>query len=233
MPNPFADTDDGKKLLVRPARRADAPLVLLHAFAEDGAELRAKCQQLGCPDFSLAVISGLNWDDELTPWPIPPIRLGEPPCGGQADAYLERLRQQLLPTVKAQLPTPPGRTLIAGYSLAGLFALYAACRCDEFAAVVSVSGSLWYPGLLDFLREQPLSAATQSVYLSLGNKEPQSRNPYLQTVGEGTRAIYELLKAGEREVTFEWNSGGHFKNPTGRLAKGINWALKALGQAES
>ena len=37
---------------------------------------------------------------------------------------------------------------IAGYSLAGLFALYALYKTDAFTRVASMSGSLWFPGIM-------------------------------------------------------------------------------------
>lgn len=37
---------------------------------------------------------------------------------------------------------------IAGYSLAGLFALYALYKTDVFTRVASMSGSLWFPGIM-------------------------------------------------------------------------------------
>ena len=42
--------------------------------------------------------------------------------------------------------------VIAGYSLAGLFALWAAWNSGYFRRVASVSGSLWYPGFTDYIR---------------------------------------------------------------------------------
>ena len=39
---------------------------------------------------------------------------------------------------------------IAGDSMAGLFAVYALYRTQVFSRVASASGSLWYPGLLEY-----------------------------------------------------------------------------------
>lgn len=56
-----------------------APLVYLHSFMPNWDMVWHACRQLDCPPFSLAIISGLTWDDEMTPWPIPPIAPGDTP----------------------------------------------------------------------------------------------------------------------------------------------------------
>ncbi|MCD8341701.1 MAG: hypothetical protein LUC87_06070, partial [Clostridiales bacterium] len=66
---------NGKKIQLYGASQ-EAPLVLYHAVMGEGKALWEACQKCDCPPFTLAVINGVNWDDEMTPWPIPPISKG-------------------------------------------------------------------------------------------------------------------------------------------------------------
>ena len=78
-------------------------------------------------------------------------------------------------------------TGIAGYSLGGLFALYAAYHCDEFRRVASMSGSLWFPDFREYVLSHDFANRPDRIYLSLGDKEAKTRNPVLKTVQEGAR----------------------------------------------
>ena len=98
---------------------------------------------------TVAAVEGVDWNRELTPWPAPPVARGQPDFGGGADALLGELAGRILPEVEAELR--PSARWIAGYSLAGLFAVYAALSTRLFARVASVSGSMWYPGFSDWV----------------------------------------------------------------------------------
>ena len=98
---------------------------------------------------TVAAVEGVDWNCELTPWPAPPVARGQPDFGGGADALLGELAGRILPEVEAELR--PSARWIAGYSLAGLFAVYAALSTRLFARVASVSGSMWYPGFSDWV----------------------------------------------------------------------------------
>ena len=98
---------------------------------------------------TVAAVEGVDWNRELTPWPAPPVARGQPEFGGGADTLLGELAGRILPEVEAELR--PSARWIAGYSLAGLFAVYAALSTRLFARVASVSGSMWYPGFSDWI----------------------------------------------------------------------------------
>lgn len=62
--------------------------------------------------------------------------------------FWEAVQQELLPLIEARLPVTraPARTLVAGQSLGGLAATYAALHWPErFGAAISSSGSFWWP----------------------------------------------------------------------------------------
>ncbi|MCC8075081.1 MAG: alpha/beta hydrolase [Clostridiales bacterium] len=216
---------NGKKIQVYCASQA-APLVIYHAVMGEGKALWQACQKLDCPAFSLAVINGVSWDDDMTPWPIPPISKGDTPCSGRADAWLAQLTDELLPQITAALPFPPTYCALAGYSLAGLFAVYAGYKTDCFSRLVSASGSMWYPDFVPFVRQHSISEQVKVIYFSLGDQESHTKNQYLAPVEENTRFLAQYFSEQGLQTTFQLNKGNHYRNSTGRMAAGIQWALE-------
>ena len=106
---------------------------------------------------------------------------------------------------------------IGGYSLAGLFALWAAYQTDTFAGVAAASPSIWFPRFTDYMRKYPIRL--RRVYLSLGDREERTRNPVLATVGTRITEARDLLRAQGVDCVFEWNPGNHFQDPDKRTAK--------------
>ena len=113
---------------------------------------------------------------------------------------------------------------LMGYSLAGLFALWAAYESDVFSGIVCCSGSLWFPDWDHYVRNHVIQSKC-SVYLSLGGKEEKAKNKVMASVGDRTRAQEGLLQEDSmvESVVLEWNAGGHFADAGKRLAKGVKW----------
>ena len=202
-----------------------APLVYSIDYHENGQLLLDACRQVDCSGFNLVTISGLHWNQELSPWAVETVVSKDDDFAGEADQWLPVLIDEVVPQVERLLDAPPAWRLLAGYSLAGLFAVWTAFQTDLFSRILSASGSMWYPGWLEYAREHETVAPLQGVYLSVGDKESTSRNAVLQTVGECTQALASLLAERGVNVTFELNPGNHFKNPPLRVVKGIKWLL--------
>ena len=145
----------GKEVKIFPAKNINAPLVILHTVRGEGETVNQLARKRTATDFSLAAIGNLNWDDEMSPWAISPISPKDTPCTGGADAYLDTLEEQILPRILHYVPSPSFMAL-AGYSLAGLFAVYAMYRIDAFARIASASGSFWYPKFLDYVQQHEM-----------------------------------------------------------------------------
>ena len=216
---------EGKHIALFPSEEPGAPLVVLNAVEEEAGPVWSTARAMAKEPFSLAVITGLDWDEDLTPWPAPSAFRGGKSYGGRADAFLEALTDSILPKVLAELPEAPRWLGLAGYSLAGLFALYAPCRTKAFARVASASGSMWYPGFLDFVRERGFARQPDRVFLSVGDREARTRNPMLRPVEENTRALAELYAGQGIPTAFELNPGGHFQQPVERTARAIAWLV--------
>ena len=167
-------------------------------------------------------------DRDFTPWPAPGIREGEV-FSGEAGAYLDFLTGTALPYLEREFGASrrPEERGILGYSLGGLLALWAQRQGKTFRLAGSLSGSLWYPGWLDYLEEHP-PRREEKVYLSLGDREEYGGPPLLRTVGDCTRRAHQLYEASGAETVLEWNRGGHGKGVDGRWSKALAWAVPRL-----
>ena len=91
-----------------------------------------------CSNF--VIISGVNWEEDLTPWKVPGLKGGE--FAGRARYFLYLLKTDLFFNLEASLKIPKAERSIVGVSLSGLFAVWASMNLPLFRAVGSVSASL-------------------------------------------------------------------------------------------
>jgi predicted alpha/beta superfamily hydrolase len=216
----------GRHVDLYPASSA-APLVVYHAVMDKVGERFAHAyERLGAPDCSLLVINDVDWNADMSPWPIPKIAPNDVPCSGGAEEYLPVLLNEIIPAARDALVEQPAYLALTGYSLAGMFALWAATRTDSFERIASVSGSLWYPDLLDYLETHPLSQQVRVVYLSLGERESHTNNPYLRPVEDNTARIERRLSEQGLATIFELNPGNHLFHEDRRMARGVAWMLE-------
>ncbi len=217
-----------KKIQLFESNVAGSPLVILHTVHGEGADVYAAVKNLTDADFSFAAIDVLNWDDEMSPWAIPALFKGDTPCTGGADKYLETLIENILPEILKNLDATPKFITLCGYSLAGLFAVYATYRTDIFSRIASASGSFWYPNFLEYVKTHEMRRAPEFIYFSLGDKESAAKNKILQTVEKNTRNLQNWYKNLGVETVFELNRGNHFQDTANRMAKGIARILPAV-----
>lgn len=173
----------------------------------------------GKSDFLLAAVKSENPGNELSPWAAPPV-FGNRPFGGGADKTLSFLEYSLIPSLSKN---GQRRFFLGGYSLAGLFALWAAYQTKVFSGIAAVSPSAWFLNFEDYARTH--KAKSGKIYLSLGTKEENTRNPELAKVGNAIREIYNHIAEDKISCTLEWNPGNHFQDPEQRTAKGFAWLL--------
>lgn len=214
-----------KQITVHSEHTEGAPVIYLPVVMGNGSEVYDRCQELNCPPFTLVAIGGLDWNRELSPWACDGTVRDTEPFGGQAAGFLDELLGQIIPEVESSLTRPPTWRGIAGYSLAGLFALWSLWKTDVFGRAASASGSLWFPGFIDYARERTMIAAPDAVYLSLGKKETKTPNRMMRHVLDDTRAMEKLLVERGIPTTLELNPGNHFAQTDLRMARGIHWIL--------
>ena len=221
----------GKTAALWPDGDPASPLILVNGFEEETAPLREALAALGASPCHLLAVGGLDWNRDLSPWEAPAAFRGEEPFSGGADAHLHLLLEEVIPWADARIGGEPAWRGIAGYSLAGLFALYALYRCGSFRRAASVSGSLWFPGFRAFAETHAFACEPDGLYLSVGDREERTRNPMLRPVRENMEALAAHWRRMGIPVTSELNPGNHFQDAVGRLARGIRAMLSPAGRA--
>ena len=201
------------------------PIIYLNTFSDEGRKVYEAAQATGCPPFTLVAISDLDWNHDMVPWDSPPAFKNAEPCTGGADDYLRLLTREIIPTAEKELPGVPSWRGIAGYSLAGLFALYAIYRTDLFSRIGSMSGSLWFPGMKDYIFSHEPKRWPDCVYFSLGDKESKTRNPILRSVRQSTEEIQAFYQDKGIDTVFQLNPGNPYDHAAERTAAGIAWML--------
>lgn len=215
---------DGRRIAFFYCGAKNVPAVYAPVFEGDGSGIFSECQKLGCAPFNLAVTSCPDWDADLSPWPCGKILSSNDNFIGNAASFAEWICGEVIPYAEELFGIPSFR-VAAGYSMAGLFSLYAPTVCDKFERIVSASGSLWFPGFVKYIEETGFKSKITKVYLSLGDREKITKNKYMKTVESDTQSIYENFRSRKIETVFEMNPGNHFKDSALRLAKGIKWIL--------
>lgn len=181
----------------------------------------------GCKPFILAGIEGKDWNTPFSPWPAPRLGKNLGPFSGGGPRFLLLLEQYIAPAIDnvyRTVPTPENRA-IAGYSLAGLLALYALYKSKYFSSCACVSGSLWFPQWVEYVRTHVPEVKTPRIYISLGDRENESRNSVMATVTDCTQRTIEAL--APYAPFFEVNTGGHFKDVQQRIVKGLLYIMEA------
>ena len=166
-----------------------------------------------------------RWNLDFSPWPAPALNETDDPFEGGADDYLRLLTEEIIPKVEKEITGTPRWRGIVGYSLAGLFALYAIYRTDLFSRVGSMSGSLWFPGMKDYIFSHEPKRQPDHMYFSLGDKESKTRNPVLRSVRQNTEEIQTFYQSKGINTVFELNPGNHYNHAAERTAAGIVWLL--------
>ena len=116
--------------------------------------------ELSGKEFCLIAFKVGDWNKDLSPWNAPAVFGNEDFGDGAIDTLSEIL---------SLCPENGRKYYIGGYSLAGLFALWASTQTDRFAGVAAASPSVWFPDFREYIEERkPLC---KTVYLSLGDRD--------------------------------------------------------------
>ena len=218
-------TINEKTVSIFPSLEANAPIIYLNTFSGEGQKVYEAAQAAGYPPFTLVAISDLDWNHDMAPWDSPPTFKNADPCTGGADDYLRLLTEEIIPAAEKELGGVPRWWGIAGYSLAGLFALYAIYQTDLFSRVGSMSGSLWFPGMKEYILSHEPKRRPNHIYFSLGDKESKTRNPILRNVRQNTEEIQASYQGKGIDTVFQLNPGNHYDHVAERTAAGIAWLL--------
>ncbi len=171
-------------------------------------------------DVSIVVIEDVSWNDDLTPWPAKGVFKKAKPFGGKAATFLTKLTNEIIPETERSMGIENAERTLLGVSLSGLFAAWSAFNTDAFTNIISISGSLWYNGFVEWMKEQTPSPQLDKVCMLLGEKEKNAKEKRMATVEEQTHAAVNILKEKTNaSVTFELVEGTHFSPIMPRLER--------------
>ena len=184
-------------------QQAVRQLVYFHSPVDDLTPPEDLLEQAGA---AFLCITGEDWNADLTPWPAERVFAKGGDFGGRADRYLRVLTEELLPFAEHSLHAESLPRTLAGVSLSGLFAVYAAHRTDAFHRICSVSGSLWYDGFLDFMVQ--IGLACGAAGLSLGWQPGEKRQKPAHAPGGGLYAAHSRPPAAAGRGYLHGNQSG-------------------------
>ncbi|MCR5077520.1 MAG: hypothetical protein K6A82_05725 [Prevotella sp.] len=182
--------------------------------------------------FIHAAIHISKWNAELTPWAAPPV-FGKIPFGEGAADTLLYIKNSLLPALRQQLniDTDSLTTLLGGYSLAGLFSLWAAYQpATPFRGIAAASPSVWFPGWLPYATAH--APRVSHTYLSLGDKEERTKTQIMSTVSQDILRQQALFTDSGIDCKMEWNVGNHFQDNGIRMGKGFLWLMEHVAKVQ-
>lgn len=177
-----------------------------------------------------AVLVGVypnNRLSEYTPWPEPAIRPGTPDFGGQLGQYHRELNNEILTALIDEYALDTEKLAYGGYSLGGLAATMSLWETDAFAAVFSLCGSFWYPGVADFIEEHVPKNYSAQVYLQNGIREGEGHNNRLCDAYSYAQRVHTALQAtcGAKTVLDDY---GHHDRQSERLNAALRWVERVL-----
>lgn len=180
--------------------------------------------------WNVVEVGGMDWNNDLTPWPAPEIGTQGGEFGGHGHEFLQELRNEALPAVENALRLRnPKERLLMGVSLSALFAVWAWMKSDTFDHIASLSGSFWYDGFTDWLVNGGAVPKHGRAYFSLGDKECHAKNPRFRDIGEQTAQVVAALEKEGIATTFVRTAGTHFAPIAPRIEK----AFEAIGKQQT
>lgn len=178
---------------------------------------------------TIALISGMDWNRDMTPWSAKGVMKKEKDFGGGAYIYLQELETDLIPNIEQLLKINFSKRYLIGISLSGLFSVWSIFKSSFFDGIGSISGSFWFDGFTDFLeKESPVSQPR--VFLSLGVKEKNSSDKRLATVEERSNDVVRILNAKGIPAVLEMVPGTHFSPFEPRFNKALSYLLDSTLQ---
>ena len=167
-------TIGSKTASIFPNSESETPIIFLNTFSGEGQKIFETAQATGCTPFTLVAISVLDWNHDMVAWDSPPVFKNADACTGGADNYLRLLTEEIIPTAEREINGVPRWRGIAGYSLAGLFALYTIYQTDLFSRVGSISSSLWFPGMKEYIfSHEPQRRPASTSPWEIGRAKPE------------------------------------------------------------
>ncbi len=176
-------------------------------------------------DTSIAVITGMDWQNVFSPWPEKGVPAGDPDFLGLSPQFLAQLENSVIPELESNMGMSKDvKRSLVGLSMSGLFALWQWMISDKFENIASLSGSFWYKGFTEWMRKIIIPHKSGKGFFLLGDQEANTRVKAFKSVASDTEEIVGLLRSAGIDVEFKSVAGNHFSDPLPRL----NTAFEAL-----
>lgn len=179
------------------------------------------------PALNFVLINANNRTDDYTPWPLQASESMPMDFGGKAAEHLSFFATHVIPFCESKyaFASSEEKRVIGGYSLGGLFSLYAAVNTNLFGTALSCSSSLWFPDFLDYLKEHPFKAPHPKLYMSVGDEEGLTATNLTNHQIPNTMMLKDLLepKFQPGDFKFTLEEGNHGNNISGRAWRAIEW----------
>lgn len=213
------------KFSFKEGKSKEAPLIVVPSFEDNSSQIIENVKLLTEKDFSLLIIYDFDWNNNLSPYKATSIFKGASDFKGEAKDFLDSVILKLISEVTTKENIRPIYNALVGYSMAGLFAVYALFKTDAFLKAGSVSGSLWYPNFIDFIKNSEVLHSISTFYMSLGDKEKKTKNQMMSQVETNSLIIFDRISSKILHSKFEFNKGNHFQDETFRVARCIVYLL--------
>lgn len=178
-------------------------------------------------DVSIVAVTGMDWDDDMTPWPAPGEPPGSPDFKGYAPRFLSSLIDNVLPETERRLDIAhDAERTLCGVSLSGLFTLWQWMVNDTFHNIISLSGSFWYAGFVEWIKSQPIPRKSGKACFLLGNQEAKTKVKAFQPVQKDTMEIVRYLHDNGIDDMFELVPGNHYQYADRRLDRAFTWMFR-------
>lgn len=170
-------------------------------------------------------IAPINRLDEYTPWPSSSLVEKFKPFKGKGEEYLDFIVNDLKPYIDSKFNTKADskNTSMIGYSLGGLISLFSAYKHECFGNIVSICGSQWYRGWIDFMEKNHIKNKDINMLIIAGLREGENKSTAQKYIKEYVEKSYNILKSqiGESRVSLKWDDYGHNENVIERYKKAI------------
>lgn len=180
---PVVYVQDGQNLF--DPQQSDSLSVLEEMFA------RAELEEL-----MLVGIEPKERNDEYTPWPARALVDKFADFGGNGSAYLAFVVEELKPFVDAEFRTKTGsdQTGIIGASFGGLISMYAAYTHPAvFGRIGSLSGSYWYEGIIEYMKQEKFPEPHRRIYMYVGSAEGLQKPTIQKEMVSRSKQAFQLL----------------------------------------
>lgn len=195
MPCKLFVVGEPQVLLIQPSAR--------HEEKNNGVQREVELiAQASGNGFAIVFFDCVEWARALMPWADDAVSR-DAEVGSHAPDTLRFIEHTLLPWLRERFGALP--SIIGGYSLGGLFALWAARNTDAFAAVAAASPSLWINGWGEYAATHPIlspkATIQHSTLYTQHSSSPQAtiQHSTLNTQHSELRYSAIHLSLGDRE----------------------------------